>query len=80
MLTILDQVRRYLKRARAAATAATSDDYLRGYLQGLRHHQRVKQFGAQDKHAQWLGFTDSPESVEFERGYRDGFAGIERRL
>ena len=79
MLTILEQFRRYMKRPRAAATTVTSDDYLRGYLQGLRHHHRVKQFGAQDEHAQWLGFADSPESVELERGYRDGFAGIEPR-
>jgi hypothetical protein len=79
MLTILNQFRRYMKRARAAATAVASDDYLRGYLQGLRHHQRVEQFGAQDEHAQWLGFADSPESIELQRGYRDGFAGIEPR-
>ena len=77
MPTILDEFRRYMKRARAAATIAVSDAYRRGYLHGLRHHHRVAQFGAQDEHAQWLGFADSPESIELERGYRDGFAGIE---
>ena len=79
MLAILDKLRRYTKRARVAAASAVSDDYLRGYLQGVRHRRRVEQFGAEDEHAQWLGFADSPESVELERGYRDGFAGIEQQ-
>ena len=78
MSTILDHFRRYMKRARAAAAAtAAGDEYLHGYLRGRRHHQRVEQFGAQDEHAQWLGFADRPESVERERGYRDGFVGVE---
>ena len=77
MSTILDEFRRYMKRARAAATIAVSDDYRRGYLHGLRRHYRVAQFGAQDEHAQWLGFADRPEYVEVGRGYRDGLAGIE---
>jgi len=77
MLTLLGRFRRYRKQAQAAAATAPSDDYLRGYLRGLRHHHRIKQFGAEDEHAQWLGFADTPESVEVERGYRDGFAGVE---
>jgi len=77
MLTFLDRFRRYMTRSRAAAASAPSDDYLRGYLQGMRHRQRAKQFGAQDEHAQWVGFADSPESIDLERGYRDGFAGVE---
>lgn len=77
MLTILDAFRRYMKRARAAATVAASDDYRRGYLHGLRRHYGVPPPGAQDEHAQWLGFADSPEYVEVRRGYRDGLAGIE---
>jgi hypothetical protein len=77
MLTILDEFRRYMKRARNAATIAASDDYRRGYLQGLRRHYRVAGFGADDEHAQWLGFADAPEYVEVARGYRDGLAGIE---
>jgi hypothetical protein len=77
MLTILKRLRHYVIRARVAAANAPTDDYLRGYLQGVRHRQRVKQFGAQDEHAQWVGFADTPESMELERGYRDGLAGVE---
>lgn len=77
MLTMLNQFRRYMKRTRAAATIVTSDDCLRGCLKGLRHHRRVEQFGAQDEHAQWLGFADRPESIELQRGCSDGFAGTE---
>ncbi len=79
MPAILDKLRRYTKRARAGATSAVGDDCLRGYPQGPRHRRRVEQFGAQDEHAQWLGFADSPESVALERGCRDGFAGIEQQ-
>ena len=75
MLTILDQFRRYMERARAAATIAASDYYGRGYGQGLRHHYRVQQLGAQKEHMRWL--ADSPEYVEFGPGYRDGLAGVE---
>ena len=77
MPTILDEFRRYMKRARAAATIAVSDGHRRGYLRGLRHHHRVRQFGDQDEHAQWPGFADTLERVEAGRGYRDGLAGIE---
>jgi hypothetical protein len=77
MPTILDRFRRYRKQARAAQAAATSEDYMRGYLQGLRHRHRIAQVGAKDEHAQWLGFADSPESLELERGYRDGCDGVE---
>jgi hypothetical protein len=77
MPTILDEFRRYMKRARKASTITASDHYRRGYLQGLRRHYRVGDPGAHDEHAQWLGFADSPERVEAGRGYRDGLAGIE---
>ena len=53
MPTIIDGVRRYVKRTRGATATALSDDYRRGYLQGLRHHYRVAQTGADDKHAKW---------------------------
>ena len=76
MLTILDEFRRYfIRQARASTTIAASGDYRRGYLRGPRH--RVGQFGAQDEHAEWLGFADSPERAEVARGDRDGPAGIE---
>ena len=77
MRNIIEKARHYLRRTQSAAIAACSDDYLRGYLQGLRHHQRVEQFGAQDRHAQSLAFADNPALPDLERGYRDGLAGIE---
>jgi hypothetical protein len=77
MMTIVDEFRRYMKRVRAAAAIAAADDYQRDCLQGLRHHYGVGQVGAQDEHAQWSGFADSPEDLEVGRGYRDGVAGSE---
>jgi hypothetical protein len=77
VLTIVDAFRRYLKRARASATIAASENCRRGHLHGQRHHSRVGQFDAQDEHAQWLGFADRPEHVEAWGDYRDGLAGIE---
>jgi hypothetical protein len=77
MPTILDEFRRYMKRTRKAATIAAGDDYRHRYVHGLRRHYRVAGFGAQDEHAQWPGFADSPGHVEVGRGCRDGLAGIE---
>ena len=79
MPNILEKFRRYMKRARMTGTITTSDEYRRGYLEGLRRHYDAGQFDAKDEHAQWLGFADTPEYVEVGRGYRDGLAGVEPR-
>jgi hypothetical protein len=77
MLNIIEKAGRFLRRTQSAAAAACSDDYLRGYLQGLRRHHREGRSVNDDEHAQWLGFADSPALPDLERGYRDGLAGIE---
>ena len=77
MHTILDGVRRYVNRTRGIAPIAPNDDYRRGYLQGLRRYYSAGQTGAEDGHAHWLVLPDSPERAEFDRGYRDGLAGVD---
>jgi hypothetical protein len=79
MPAIFDGVRSYVKWTRGPAAIAPGDSYRRGYLQGLRHHHSAGQSGAQDTHARWLVSRDSPEHAEFDRGFRDGFAGIKPR-
>jgi hypothetical protein len=77
MSTLLDGVRRYVKRTRGFAPIAPNDDYRRGYLQGLRRYYAAGHASADDNHAHWLVLPDSPEHAEFDRGYRDGLAGTE---
>lgn len=77
MTNIIEKARSYLRRAQGADAVACSDDYLRGYLQGLRRHNRGKSSSTCDEHVQWLGFADTPAPPDLERGYRDGLAGIE---
>jgi hypothetical protein len=78
MPTILDKVRHHVKRTQRAAATAPSDDYRCGYMLGLRRHYRVGQnAGQDDDHAQARASRDSREFTDFDRGYRDGLAGIE---
>jgi hypothetical protein len=77
MSPLVERLVNYTKRTRMATAVAASDDYRRGYLEGLRHHYRVDQLGASDEHLRWLVFPDSPEYAEFERGYCDGLVGSE---
>ena len=67
----------YTRLAQLAVADSGSDDYQRGYLQGLRCRYYREQFGASSELAQWRASADSPEYPEFGRGYRDGLAGIE---
>jgi hypothetical protein len=69
MLAVLVEFRRFMKRAWAAG-----DDRWRGHLPDASHDDRVQPLRAQDEHAQWLGFADSPECLETVRGDRDGLA------
>ena len=78
MSTILNGVRRYVKRPQRTAATAPSDDYRCGYLLGLRRHYHIGQNAGQDgDHTQSLASRDSREYSDFDRGYRDGLAGIE---
>ena len=77
MSPLVERLVSYTKQTRMAAAVSASDDYRRGYLEGLRRHYRADQIGANDEHLRWLVFPDSPGYEEFERGYCDGLAGSE---
>ena len=77
MSPLVEKLVRYTKRTQMAARVAGSDDYRRGYLEGLRRHYCVDQLGENSVRPLWLVFPDSHEHAEFERGYCDGLAGSE---
>jgi hypothetical protein len=77
MLTNEQTLDRYTRLARMAGALPRTDDYQRGYLQGLRSRYHREQFGFHDEHARWIEFGDSPAYPEFGKGYRDGLAASE---
>jgi hypothetical protein len=74
---MFDDFRRYLKRARAAATITARDDHRRGDRQGQRRRSRAVQSATEDEHAQSAGFADIPHYVGVGRGYGDDLADAE---
>ena len=76
MMNIIAKAKSCLGFSPHAGTAACSRDYRRGYMQGLRRNYR-RNTSATCEETGWFGSADRPTLPDLERGYRDGFAGVE---
>jgi hypothetical protein len=76
MMNIIAKAKSYLGFTPHAEASASSGDYRRGYMQGLRRNYLRKSsvtFGESVR----FWFANVPTLPDLERGYRDGFAGVE---
>jgi hypothetical protein len=76
MMNIISKATTYLGFTPHAEAVAFSRDYRRGYMQGLRRNYCSDSSVACGETARF-GFADRPTLPDLERGYRDGFAGVE---
>ena len=76
MMNIIAKAKSYLGFTPHVEAAACSRDYRRGYMQGLRRDYHRKSPATFGENARFW-FANIPTLTDLERGYRDGFAGVE---